>query len=387
MGRIATFDKQTPDDMVNFGIGQPSADLMPVELFRALTDGFLAGAAPMDFNYGEVPGDVRFRSSLARFLCEAYGSPTDPDALFLTAGNSQALDFVCGRFTEPGDVIFVEEPSYFLAFQIFRDHGLDIVGLPMDEGGLRIDALEAALERYRPKMLYTIPSFANPGGQCLGLERRERLVALSREHDFLVVADEVYQLLPCFGAAPPALGTMTDRGCVLSLGSFSKILAPGLRVSWIQTSPDLMETLLESGWVNSGGAINQLASHLVREAIDSGRQAAHIDMLKAAYRERLLAMDAALDQHLGDIARWQRPDGGYFFWVELPSKLDAMALRNRARAAGVGFQPGPLFSPTGRFPHHLRLSFAHYGVDDITQGVARLADVIRASHSAHQTGR
>ena len=180
---------------------------------------------------------------MAGLLTRQYGAPATPESLFLTGGNSQAIDFVCARFTQPGDTVFVEEPSYFLAFRIFRDHGLNMVSIPLDENGISIDALEAELRRVRPRLLYTIPSFSNPGGQTLTAGRRERLVDLSREHDFLVAADEVYQMLPCFGEVPPALGTMTDRGNVLSLGSFSKILAPGLRLGWIQTSAALMETL------------------------------------------------------------------------------------------------------------------------------------------------
>ena len=267
----ATFDARPPAGTINFGIGQPSSDLMPVALFRALSDEFLASADPQDFNYGDKQGDVRFRESLADFLSIAYESDTAPESLFLTGGNSQALEFVCERFTQAGDTIFVEEPAYFLAFQVFLDRGLNIISIPLDDKGMSIDALEAALETSKPAMLYTIPSFSNPGGQSLSASRRERLVDLSREHGFVIAADEVYQLLPCFGEVPPALGTMTERGNVLSLGTFSKILAPGLRMGWIQTSEELMETLLDSGWVNSGGSINHVASHLVRHAIDSVR--------------------------------------------------------------------------------------------------------------------
>jgi DNA-binding transcriptional MocR family regulator len=371
------FDSAPPPGTINFGIGQPGPHLLPVHLFHVAAEHFFTAARPLDFNYAEKQGDSRFRQSLADLLTRQYGVATAPGALFLTAGVSQAIDFVCARFTRPGDTVFVEEPSYFLAFQIFRDHGLNIVGVPLDEQGLSIDRLESELDRHRPRLVYTIPSFSNPGGQTLSAARRERLVELSREHGFLVVADEVYQMLPCYGEVPPALGTMTDRGNVLSLGSFSKILAPGLRLGWIQTSDTLMEALLESGWVSSGGAVNHVMSLVVHHAIQSGLQERHIAGLHEAYRRQLEAMEEALQKHLSGMARWQRPEGGYFFWLEMDEGTDTAPLRQKALAAGTGFQPGSLFSASGDLNNYLRLSFAHYEADDIHAGIGRLAGVIK----------
>lgn len=376
MSPKAEFDTAPPPGAINFGIGQPGPHLLPVDLFRGAAEDFFTAATPLDFNYADKQGDMRFRESLAGLLTRQYGAPATPESLFLTGGNSQAIDFVCARFTQPGDTVFVEEPSYFLAFRIFRDHGLNMVSIPLDENGISIDALEAELRRVRPRLLYTIPSFSNPGGQTLTAGRRERLVDLSREHDFLVAADEVYQMLPCFGEVPPAFGTMTDRGNVLSLGSFSKILAPGLRLGWIQTSAALMETLRESGWVSSGGSINHVTSLIVRHAIDSGLQERHIAGLHEAYRQQLAAMQAALQEQIAEYARWTRPDGGYFFWLEMEEGTDTAPLRDKALAAGTGFQPGALFSAEGRLNNFLRLSFAHYDADDIRKGVGRLAAVL-----------
>jgi DNA-binding transcriptional MocR family regulator len=169
---------------------------------------------------------------------------------------------------------------------------------------------------------------------------------------------------------------MTAQGNVLSLGSFSKILAPGLRLGWIQTSNELMEKILESGWVNSGGAINHIASHLVRHAIDSGRQEKHLEFVKEAYRNRLLAMDESLREHVAEHAQWTRPDGGYFFWLKLAEHRDAMEIRGRASEFEVGFQPGELFSATGALKNYIRLSFAHYGEDDIRDGIERLGKLL-----------
>jgi len=367
-----TFDGAPAPGVINFGVGQPSADLLPVDLIQTATADFLARAHPLELNYGERQGDRGFREALAGFLTSEYEDSVSADELFVTAGNSQALDFVCGQFAREGDTVFLEEPSYFLAHQIFSDHGLNVVGIPVDADGMIIEALVEQLAIHRPALLYTIPSFHNPGGQTLSADRREELARLSLEHDFLIVADEVYQLLHYFDKPPSALGTMTDRGNILSLGSFSKIMAPGLRLGWIQTSPNLMQQILETGVVNSGGSFNHFTSQVMRHAIDLGLQQSMLEKLRITYRQRVETMDAALHQHLGCLATWQRPGGGYFFWLEFDKMLDTTALKTHAADFKTGFQPGAVFSCTGDLKNCLRLSFAHYGDDDIAEGIARL---------------
>jgi DNA-binding transcriptional MocR family regulator len=371
--RKVTFDGDPPPGTINLGIGQPSPDLLPVSLLRESADTFLAEARPQDLNYGDRQGDTRFRRSLAEFLSPEYGVPVNPESLFVTAGNSQALDFVCSVFTHPGDTVVCEEPSYFLAFRIFEDHGLNVVPVATDADGMDIAELEAVLTRTKPALVYTIPSYHNPGGQSLSAARRRRLVALSREHGFVIAADEVYQLLWYGQPPPPALGTMIADGNVVSLGSFSKILAPGLRLGWIQASPALLERILESGVVNSGGSFNHFTSLVARRVIDSGRQLAFVRHLRAAYARRVEVMDAELSAHFDGRARWLRPGGGYFFWLECAAGVDTAALRARSDRFEVGFQPGVNFSSRGALANFLRLSFAHYPEDDIREGIARLA--------------
>jgi DNA-binding transcriptional MocR family regulator len=368
----AAFDGAPERGTINFSVGQPSADLLPLALLAAGGSRFFADAAPFDLNYGQRQGDARFRAALAAFLAAAEGAPVDPDSLMLTGGISQALDFVCGRFAKAGDVVVVEEPSYPYAFQIFRDHGLEIVGVPMDGAGMDVAALERLVAARRPKLVYTIPAFHNPTGQVLDRARRGRLIELSREHGFVIVADEAYQLLHHGTPPPPSFGTLGQAGNVISLGTFSKILAPGLRLGWIQTTPTLMKTLLESGALVSGGNFNHFTSHLVRQLMQGGELAGNVERLRAAYAERARAMDAALGRHLGGIARWTAPGGGYFFWLELPEGADTGALAAAARAAGTGFLPGSACSAGGGLGHCLRLSFAHYRVADIYEGIARL---------------
>lgn len=372
-----TFDEAPPPGTINLGIGQPSADLLPVDLVRRASAAFFAEAVPFDLNYGRLPGDPRFLDSLAGFLTRHYETETSAGELFLTGGNSQAIDLVSTVFARPGDTVFVEEPSYFLAFQIFRDHGLDIVGIPVTDEGPCIDALERALESVRPAFFYTIPSFQNPTGGCTTAARRQRIVELAREHEFLVVADEVYQLLFYGEPPPPAYGTMAADGGVLSLGSFSKILAPAMRLGWIQTSDVLRRSISANGFVSSGGSINHFCSHIVRHAIGDGYLDANIESLRLAYRARVNAMDAALHDQFADIARWSPPEGGYFFWLRMHESVDTRALRDKARDAETGFQPGAVFSSEGKLGNYLRLSFAHYREHDIRDGVARLRSIFR----------
>ena len=373
MSTAAAFDGAPERGTINFSVGQPSADLLPLKLLAGGNERFFADAAPFDLNYGQRQGDARFRAALAGFLGAAGGTPVDPDSLMLTGGISQALDFACGRLARPGDVAYVEEPSYPYSFQIFRDHGLEVVGIPMDGAGMDLAAFERELAQRRPKLVYTIPSFHNPTGQVMDRAKRERLVALSREHGFVIVADEVYQQLYHGDPPPPSFGTRAAAGNVLSLGTFSKILAPGLRLGWIQASPGLLETLLASGALVSGGNFNHFTSHVVRKLMESGELAAFVARLRESYAERAQAMDAALRRHLSGVARWQKPGGGYFFWLELPEGANIPALEARARSAGTGFLPGSFCSTGGGLGHCMRLSFAHYTVPDIHEGIARLA--------------
>jgi DNA-binding transcriptional MocR family regulator len=374
--KVVTFDGAPPPGTINFGVGQPSADLLPVDLVAAASAEFFAEAQPFDLNYGVPRGDQRFLDALAEFLTTNYASATSDENLFVTGGNSQAMSLVATVFAEPGDTVFVEEPSYFLAFNIFRDHGLNIVGIPMDDDGPDIGALQDALGSHSPAFFYTIPSYHNPTGICASAERRRAIVNLAQKHKLLIVADEPYQLLYYYDSPPPAYGTMIESADIISLGSFSKILAPGMRLGWIQASDRLLQRILRIGLIHSGGSINHISSHIARCAMTSGSLDKHIDELRSTYRGRVEAMHDALTEHFGDIAEWTRPDGGYFMWLRLlDESIDTKPLKNKALAAETGFSAGSLFSGTSELRNYLRLSFAHYNEDDIREGVARLRPV------------
>ena len=360
-------------DSINFGIGQPDFALLPHALMRQVTAARFAEGDTELLNYGFDQGDGRFRQALAAFLSHGYGTDVQPQQLMVTAGASQALNLLCTLFTRPGDTVFVEEPSYFLALRILQeDHRLNAVPIPTDEDGLILSAVEEALTRHRPVFLYTIPTYQNPTGRTLSHSRRQKLLALAEEHDFLIVADEVYHLLDYGVPPPPPFAAYVDSGKVLSLGSFSKILAPGLRLGWVQTSPQRARRFATSGLVDSGGGLNQFTSNLVRVALEGDGQRDYLNGLRRAYQQRVKAMDAALRQHIGDRAAWTVPGGGFFFWLTCAEQIKTTALLQTAINAKVGFLPGQRCSSVGGLGDCLRLCFAHYGIPEIEEGIRRL---------------
>lgn len=372
---------ETTHPIIDFGNGQPSLSLLPVDALRTAADHFLARGEPAWLQYGADPGEARFRASLAAFLTRRYGFAVDAAHLLVTTGVSLALDIVCTRFTKPGDTIFVEEPTYFLALEVFKDHGLTVVGIPIDGDGMRIDALEAAFAQHHPALVYTIPSFQNPTGTTMSAARREQLVAACAARDVLIVADEVYQLLDFGVAPPPALAAYGQRARVLSLGSFSKICAPGLRLGWMQGAPALLDHVTNAGLVQSGGGLNPFTSGVIDSLIELGLADSGLDALKVVYAERSAVMCQALRDAL-PTASFVEPRGGYFVWVQLPPGTSARALLPTARAEGVTFHPGARFVSRDAFGDVLRLSFAHYDTREIVEGVRRLARALSSPPSS-----
>ncbi|MDX1414288.1 MAG: PLP-dependent aminotransferase family protein [Candidatus Promineifilaceae bacterium] len=376
MNEIHTTQVNLSSDIINFGIGQPGFDLLPLVILRQAADLRMSWGDTHFLNYGYELGDGYFRIALASFLEPHYDLAISPDTLMVTAGASQAIDLICTRFTQPGDVVFVAEPTYFLALRIFADHRLQVVSIAADQDGLIIDELATALEMHRPALLYTVPAFQNPTGATLSQERRQQLVKLAEEHDFLIVADEVYQLLDFGHKPPPPLACFIESQHVFSVGSFSKILAPGLRLGWIQAAPELLKFLADSGLVDSGGGLNPFTSNIVRVALEEGWQDEHLIDLKEVYKQRAARMGSALGEHLPDSVEFDPPTGGFFYWLGLPEIVDTSRLLQTAQKQKVGYQPGIKFSSRQSQHNKMRLSFAFYDEDQIVEGIARLGSVL-----------
>jgi DNA-binding transcriptional MocR family regulator len=366
-----------PPGMIDLGIGHPSPRLLPLEKMKNAADHRLSDSDPSYLAYGAEQGDVKFRVALAEFLSRYYHFAVEADHLFITSGVSFALDLICTLFTRPGDTIFVEEPTYFLALRIFEDHGLNVIGIPMDEEGIIIEVLEEHLTRHRPIFVYTIPTFHNPASITLSEDRRQKLVHLSQKHGFLIVADEVYHLLSYRETPPRPMAGYAENGKLLSLGSFSKILAPGLRLGWIQGESSLLNRFIKCGLLDSGGGLNPFMSGLVRSALEGGFQDDHLRFLKSTYSERVGALSNALNQHLPKSIDFREPTGGYFGWVRLPEGIDAGEFLPDAQERNVKYQPGVKFSSQSGLTQFLRLSFSYYDSPDLEKGARILSDVFR----------
>ena len=368
---------QIPSDIIDLGAGEPNQSVFPLDMIRRAAEERFSQGDPSFLQYGVEQGDGYFRLALAKFLSQGYGLPMNPENIFITAGISSALDLLCTLFTQAGDTIFVEETTYFVAPRIFADHHLKIVRIAMDENGLMIESLEENLKRYKPKFLYTIPIHHNPTGSTLMDARRARLIELSQQFDFLILADEVYQLLSYTDDSPKPFAARADSDAenIVSLGSFSKILAPGLRLGWIQASPQRIKRLVTSGLLDSGGGMNPFTSAIIRSMVECGDLEKNVHHLIETYRPRLQKMDLLLRQHLTDIT-YTVPKGGYFFWVRLPGQIDAIELRQQAKDFKVDFRQGGLFSSTGGSQNYMRLCFANYDEAHIEEGILRLKECL-----------
>jgi len=367
-----------PPGMIDFGVGQPDPALLPLAMLRNVAAIRLEGNDAPFLAYGAEQGNGYFRAALAAFLAEHYHVPVEADQLFVTAGASMGLDLLCTLFARPGDTIFVEEPSYFLALRVFADHHLEIVSLPMDENGLIIQAVEEKLSQHKPVFLYTVPTFHNPSSTTLTVDRRKQLVELSREYDFLIIADEVYHLLSYAAEPPPPpMAKYIGSDSVISLGSFSKIMAPGLRLGWIQTGPRLLNRIIGCGLLESGGGLNPFTSALVCSAIEMGLQHDQLKTLISTYTERKIALSHALEKHFPGSVRFTEPDGGFFIWLVFPEGLDAGQLLAEARRNNVGYLPGVKFSSRRGLINCARLSFSYFDIPQLEEGARRLSEVFK----------
>ncbi len=377
MTELRTTQVNVSAEVIDFGIGQPQLSLLPLGKLQQAAAHRLAQGDPSILQYGAEQGDGYFRRALTEFLVNGYQIKTTPEQLFVTAGASQGLDLICSLFTQPGDVVFVEEPTYFLALRIFADHHLNVMSIPTDEQGLVVEALKERLGKHRPVFVYTIPTFQNPTGATLPWSRRSELAELSRQYEFLILADEVYHFLNYRVVPPPPMASFVEDGTVISLGSFSKILAPGLRLGWIQAAPDLLQRFIGCGLLDSGGGLNPFTSSVVRSMLELGLQADHLRELKVAYQQRAAALSRALRSYLPSEISFTEPEGGFFIWLKLPAGTDAAELLATAQHNGVGFQPGVKFSSEQGLRNHIRLSFAFYEPFRLVEGVSRLQHILR----------
>jgi DNA-binding transcriptional MocR family regulator len=362
-----------------FNFGQPDPDLLPVEEVGRAPGAALASFGAEALAYGAPEGAWPLLGWIRDRVAQREGIALSLDECIGTAGNSDAIDQICTLFTAPGDIAFVESPTYHLGLRILGDHDLDLRPVPTDAEGLRVDVLAGQLQQLasrgqRARLLYTIPTYHNPTGVNLAAARRHALVELAAEHDLLIVEDDVYRELTYDGATPPSLFSLAPRGTVMRLGSFAKALAPGLRLGWINCSASQAKRFADGGLRDSGGAPNFTMAMMVAALCRAGDFDRHGERLRAAYRERRDALAAALRQTLPPQASFDVPGGGYFIWVTLPGEIDTEALL--ADPFRVTFIPGARLSADGGNRNALRLSFALMKPPQLAEGAGRLGALI-----------
>jgi DNA-binding transcriptional MocR family regulator len=348
-------------ETISLARGVPAPDCIPIDELADCARAAVERDGATVLSYGPAGGYQPLRGWIAE------RRDVDPARVLITNGSLQGLVFLAERFR--GERVLVEAPTYDRPLKIFAAHGIDVVPVAMDDEGLELDALEQALlDGSKPALLYTIPTFQNPSGRTLGVERRRRLVELAREYDLLVLEDDPYGLVRFEGEAPPTLFELDGGDRVMYSSSFSKTIAPGARVGYF-VLPEPLAHELEALAVSTYITPVLLGQATVFEFLRRGNLEPNLARVRQLLAARRDAMLDALG-HALPTARWSRPEGGYFIWLELPDDIDAGALLARAESAGVTFVKGSDF---GGPPNTARLAFSFVTPDEIHEGVRRLA--------------
>jgi 2-aminoadipate transaminase len=357
-------------DVLSFAGGLPAPEAFPAEaLARAHAD-VLASDASAALQYGPTEGYGPLRAWVAERMTRR-GLPAAPEQVLITAGSQQGIDLVAKALIDPGDSVLVEAPSYLAALQCFSSYEAVLETVETDEEGMRVDALERALRTRKPKLIYLVPSFQNPRGTTLPLERRARIARLAAESGVAVLEDDPYGELRYRGAALPPIAGIDPDAPVIHLGSFSKTFAPGLRLGYAIAGERTIRalTIAKQATDLHTGSLSQRAVARMLETFDYD---AHLRRLQALYGERLDAMLASLERSFPQGTAWTRPEGGLFVWVRLPDGIDAERLLPDAMRERVAFVPGAPFYPTRPCRETLRLNFSNRPPALIAEGMARL---------------
>lgn len=370
--------------IISFAGGFPDSAMFDVEGLRAASARALEEDPGAALQYGATEGYGPLREQLAALMTAKGASGVAPDNLIVTTGSQQALDLLGKTLINPGDKVIVEGPTFLATIQCFRLYGAELISAPIDGDGVQTDALEKLIVEHRPKFVYLIPTFGNPSGATLSLERRKAVLEMAVRHQTVIVEDDPYGDL-YFGEAPPpsllnlSAGVPGSRELLVHCGSLSKVLAPGLRVGWMIALPGLLAKATMCKQF-SDAHTSTFAQATAAQYLQAGRMPATLDKVRTVYAQRAQAMGDALQAELGDAAHFVRPRGGMFFWVRLTGAggkvADGNELARRAIDKGVAFVPGtPFFCA---HPDHatLRLSFATADVERIREGVARLGQAM-----------
>jgi DNA-binding transcriptional MocR family regulator len=357
--------------VISFARGFPGPDLLPIDEFGDCAKAALARDGATALNYGPPLGYLPLRE----WLAERHD--VDVGRVMITNGSLQAFSFIARHHVQAGAKVFVEAPCYDRSLQILRRLGADVESVPLSEDGLDIDALERALAGVDgPSLVYTIPTFQNPSGRTLSEPNRHRLIEVARSHGAVVLEDDPYGLLRFGGEGLPRLFELAGGEGTMLLSSFSKTVAPGIRVGFAILPEELMgamQTLILENYVSPV----MFVEATLHEFVSRGRFDPNVDAIQAALRLRRDSMISALAREMPEDTRWNEPDGGYFLWVDLPGGLSAESLLAQADEAGVAFIKGPDFFYDGGGESSLRLAFSYERPDAIDEGISRLGRLVR----------
>jgi 2-aminoadipate transaminase len=362
-------------EVINFAGGLPAPELFDQEGVAAAFRDVLAETPGRALQYSTTEGEPGLRAALAARMA-SRGLATDADDVLVTTGSQQALSLLATVLLEPGDTVLVESPCYLAALQAFGFAGARVVAVPGDGEGLDPEALEELVIRERPKLLYTVPTFQNPTGRTLPAERRAAVASVAARRGLWIIEDDPYGELRFEGPELPRMLELDTSDCVVYASSFSKTIAPGVRVGYLIGPPDLIAAVTRSA-VNTYISPNMLSEAIVSEFCHSGAIDRSIATVKAALRERRDALAEGLRGYIGEEARFVLPEGGYFLWVELPEEVDTSELQTLAAERGVTFVVGRDFMIEGG-TNALRLAYSAVTPEQADEGVRRLADALMA---------
>lgn len=362
-------------DVISFAGGSPSAETFPAETLAEIASRVIRERRAVSLQYGPTRGLPRLCEFVAN-LCHGRGMRTRTEEVMLTTGSQQGLDLIAHTLLNSGDVVLVELPTYVGGTSSFYARSANLIGIPQDDDGIIPEAVEEAARNHRPKLLYLIPNFQNPSGRLMSQTRREAILEVARRHDFLIIEDDPYgELVYVDGADTTPIKARDLEGRVIYLGSFSKVVAPGVRCGWIIPPKALLERL-EIAKQAADLCSGMLDQAIIDEFCAAGELPPQIQRVRAFYRERRGVMLGALQKHFTGRATWTSADGGLFTFMTMHEDVDTAKLFPRAVAAGVVYVPGAPFFVDGTGRNSMRLTFAKEGDDRIRDGVAKLAAVL-----------
>jgi 2-aminoadipate transaminase len=367
-------------EVISLAGGLPDTSTFPPDSYAAIMQRVATESCARALQYGPTEGLQVVKRCIAEVMAEE-GTVVDVDDVLVTTGGQQVIDLMCKTLIDPGDVIVAEAPTYPGAIPAFTSYEADVVQVGMDDDGMLIDELEAtldALEREgrRPKFIYTVPTFQNPGGVTMSLPRRKRLVEIAAERELLVLEDNPYGLLRYEGDALPTLRSLDVAEFVVYLGTFSKILSPGIRLGWAAAPRPVLQKM-NVGKQGVDLCSSSMTQCFVAAYFESGRWQDYLESLVRLYRRRRDIMFEALEDCFPPESEWTRPQGGLFLWATLPEYLDTTDLLARALQENVAFVPGRAAFLDGRGGSEMRLNFSGVGDDDIREGIRRIGEVVR----------